>query len=378
MRVMIHMPGPWTPGGYGTQGAMLARHLRDAGHEVVISAFGGFVQEGEWEGMRLLACGPDPKGAELIGANYARAKAEALITVMDFWVLNPERFAGMDYVLPWVPVDTHDLSKLDRMKLFYAKGNCRLRPVAMSEHGKRMMEQAEINLGTGDIPVIPHCVRPEMTPGDRAEWRKAHHIPQDVFLIGMVGVNEGYPDRKAFDTTMCAFQMFHAKHKNARLYLHSIAQHKQGLDLIEMARSLGLEKEIGFPGQAERLLDLHSAGWMAGMHRACDVTTAASRGEGFGIPIIESMACGTPVVGSRCSAITERITPESGWLCDVQPQWNQMHARWWHTPIIKSLLHCYERAYAGARLMRGGAAKEGAKYQADLVLPLWDKLLRSL
>lgn len=60
--------------------------------------------------------------------------------------------------------------------------------------------------------------------------------------------------------------------------------------------------------------------WLAAQYRACDVTILPSLGEGFGYPLFESMACGTPVVhGDYASGASLMATCGVGrWL--VEPQ----------------------------------------------------------
>jgi len=43
----------------------------------------------------------------------------------------------------------------------------------------------------------------------------------------------------------------------------------------------------------ERILPTHQ---LAGLYKACDVLVHPYRGEGFGLPVLEAMACGTPVI----------------------------------------------------------------------------------
>jgi len=46
---------------------------------------------------------------------------------------------------------------------------------------------------------------------------------------------------------------------------------------------------------------------LANIYRAFDVFALPTMGEGFGIPILEAMACGVPVVATACSAVTELL-----------------------------------------------------------------------
>jgi glycosyltransferase involved in cell wall biosynthesis len=374
MRIMIHSVPPWAPSGYGVQCALLARGLRDAGHEVTISAYGGFLREEPWEGIPLLSCGGTTKGVGRIAHNYRRARADVMIPLMDFWCLDARELDGL-VVMPWVPVDVTPLGMLDHLQLEHARKACAtLRPVAMSAHGQAMLADAGF-----EAALIPHMISPEYAPGDRAAWRRENGIPADVFLISSVGVNGDTYDRKAFTLALAAFQVFAEKHRNARLYLHTTYRSgTEGVDLLEVAKTLGLRDQVGFPDQLMRMADLHGPEYMAGMMRASDVMSQATRGEGFGVPIVEAMACGTPVIGSRCTSMPELIPREAGWLCDVQPEWYVLHNRWRATPLVADLVRCYEKAYGGARLMRSAAAAEGRKYRPEVVIPMWEKALADL
>jgi alpha-1,6-mannosyltransferase len=58
---------------------------------------------------------------------------------------------------------------------------------------------------------------------------------------------------------------------------------------------------------------------VAGLLATADVTLAPGPHETFGLAALESLACGTPAVVSRTSALTEIITPDSGALADNDP-----------------------------------------------------------
>lgn len=374
VRILIHSAPPWAPSGYGVQCALLAKGLRDAGHEVGISAYGGFIQEGTyWEGIRIYSCGGTAKGVGRISYNYKRHNADVVIVICDFWVVDARELDGM-YVISWIPIDCEPLSMLDELQLNVARERCgAFIPVAMSEHGKRMLSRLDF-----DAPVIPHMVHPAYAPGSRSAWRKENGIPSDAFLISTVGVNGDYPCRKGFPETLMAFQVFAERHPEARLYMHTqISPGIEGVDLMEICKSLGLKNQVGFPDQLMRLSDLHGQDYMAGMMRASDVGSFAGYAEGFCVPAEEFKACGTPIVATRAAALAER---DAAWWCATQPFWSKLHNRWWQMPIVSSLVDCYERAYREARIPGGArkaAVKSAERYKVDEVITRWRQLLLS-
>ena len=58
---------------------------------------------------------------------------------------------------------------------------------------------------------------------------------------------------------------------------------------------------------------------VAGLLATADVTLAPGPHETFGLAALESLACGTPAVVSRTSALTEIVTPDSGASADNDP-----------------------------------------------------------
>ncbi|MGF2946144.1 glycosyltransferase [Mycobacterium sp. Lab-001] len=59
---------------------------------------------------------------------------------------------------------------------------------------------------------------------------------------------------------------------------------------------------------------------VAGLLASADVMLAPGPHETFGLAALESLACGTPAVVSRTSALTEIVTPDSGALADNDPR----------------------------------------------------------
>ncbi len=69
-------------------------------------------------------------------------------------------------------------------------------------------------------------------------------------------------------------------------------------ELVELARSLGLEERVTFTGfvpDTDLVL----------LYNAAAMLVLPSKGEGFGLPVVEAMACGLPVAASNCNSLPE-------------------------------------------------------------------------
>jgi glycosyltransferase involved in cell wall biosynthesis len=170
-----------------------------------------------------------------------------------------------------------------------------------------------------ECPVIPHGVDTTVFyPRDREEARdcflgKVANYPkgklkQDFFLIGVVATNS---PRKDWGL---AFQVCHkliSRGENVGLWAHVDAVTKPGAwDLRMLAEEFGMDKRTIFTNGK---LDNDAMAWG---YSAMDVTMGVGSGEGMGLPIFESMACGVPCVHGAYSGAEEFLPGE----CKVTPR----------------------------------------------------------
>ena len=116
---------------------------------------------------------------------------------------------------------------------------------------------------------------------------------------------------------------------------------------------------------------------MRRLYSALDVLASPSLGEGFGVPALESQACGTPVILTDFSAQTELCG--AGWT--VQP------ARMWWTPLnnfmaepsIPGILAAFRAARVSAKSLRPQATAFAQRYaQPEVEARYWKPFLKDL
>ena len=116
---------------------------------------------------------------------------------------------------------------------------------------------------------------------------------------------------------------------------------------------------------------------MARLYRMATALVHPYRGEGFGLPVLEAMACGTPVVVTRGGSTDDFVDESTGYLVPATraalgPEvsgYPLAGEGWWLEPDIAALAaalrHVYERRDAARMLGRAAAARAHAAWTWD-------------
>jgi len=386
LKIVWNSVAPWIGTGYGQQTAIFTPRIRDLGHDIVISSYVGLDGTiGTWNDIKVY-----PR--DLTGFNkymlrkYVERHAEGgdpsevlVITLQDVWVWLQRQYGGIaDYkglrMAAWVPID-HDPAPPNVVEALEAFN---VRPIAMSKFGQDRLEKAGL-----DPLYVPHGVDPAMTPQpDREEIREYMKVPKDAFVVGMVANNQGIEvPRKAFTQVFAAFSIFREKHTDAVLYLHTDALGlNQGINLVAFAEECGIPNDaIAVVNQERYWLGEITPAQLARIYSAFDVLVNPSLGEGFGIPIVEAQACGTPVIVTDWTSMPELVG--AGWIVDGDPWFRFGAGSWWKVPSIAELIQALEMAYEarGDEDLRAKAHNFARQYHADYVLEkYWKPALEAL
>lgn len=316
---------PWTMYGYGQQTALFAPRLTAKGHPVAVIANHG--HQGtplNWNGIQVFGTTFHPWAMDVLHSHSQTFGADAMISFMDLQVMEPPALmpAGAEKPLkwiPWMPVDHITIPPEVANKLPYAA-----HILTMSKHASKELDAAGI-----DYSYVPCAVDTKIfRPLDRAECRKTMGFPQNKFVVGMVAANKGL--RKAFHQNIMAFAALQKKYGDCVLYLHTLDGVHGGYetsDLTAFCRVLGLSYSHAYNGVEATTdvvfasqYDLSSVGYaaelMSMLYNSMDVYLGVTMGEGFGIPIIEAQACGTPVIVGDWTAMPELVS--SGWKVKQQ------------------------------------------------------------
>lgn len=187
--------------------------------------------------------------------------------------------------------------------------------VAMSKWGQSHYQPSQLAYHGVDQEVFwPISERPKTTSNGivcrtKADCKRAFNFDPDGFLVGRVDTNSG---RKDYPALVKALWPLMKKYDD--ISVHFQCQDEGPQAGIRFQALLSREAEsvdptrFHFPG-------LHSSfeGWpledLNVLYSAFDCFVSTSRGEGFGLTLLEAAACGIPIVAQNVSAIPEVVGP---------------------------------------------------------------------
>ena len=191
----------------------------------------------------------------------------------------------------------------------------------------------------GRLSYIYHGVNPKeffpINEEGRQQLRK-HYFKDHADKFIVMNLNRNQP-RKDIPRTMMAFSLFKKDIPNSVLYLH-MAHVDFGWDIIEVADTLGLEvgKDVLLPAN----FNVNSGfpvSVVNELYNSADVIVSTTLGEGVGLSVIESMACGIPFIGPNNTALTELLADGRGFLCRSGDTWNQRIIMSNDNSVVRSL-----------------------------------------
>jgi glycosyltransferase involved in cell wall biosynthesis len=149
------------------------------------------------------------------------------------------------------------------------------------------------------IVIVSPAVGPEfypvVDPAVQASVKARYGIRREAFVLS----GGGTEPRKNIVGLIEAFG--HATRLREKLNLVVVGGMNRGAGpIFEAVRRAQLEKAVIFPGHV-RLEDLRV------LYSSCALFAFPSLYEGFGMPVLEAMACGTPVVSSNAASLPEVI-----------------------------------------------------------------------
>lgn len=191
------------------------------------------------------------------------------------------------------------------------------RVVTVSEAAARGIHD-HLGVPRDRMRVVPEAADPIFGPSganpvDEEEIRRRYRLPTDAALLLYVG---GLSPHKNLGALLAAFaRLTESRPPGAGApHLALVGEttrevfHSEYLELKERVQRLGLAERVTFTGYVPDADLVH-------LYRSALGLILPSRDEGFGLPVVEAMACGRAVVASRAGALPE-VVGDAGLLVD--------------------------------------------------------------
>lgn len=311
-KILLHSDSPFIPTGFRNQTFLVAERLAEDGHEVFWLApshigaplKGATMGDGRKCNFVIMpGSGKQPHAVDVLGSTLAKVRPDIYYCLLDTFMLYNNEFLNMSLPVPsslwwpfksamWFPSDGgHFPHQCDTV---LRKFN---HPVAMSKWARDQV-QKEFNI---KAHYIPHGIKTNNFYPLSDEQKKNLRVKYGMkfqrellgkFVIGVVGRNQ---PRKHLDRALKAFKIFAEGKEDVVLMMHmdenDVSQPWPILALIERYK---IKNKVQFTGM--NALQGYPDELMYEIYNLCDVKLDTTSGEGFGVTIIESMACEVPVV----------------------------------------------------------------------------------
>jgi glycosyltransferase involved in cell wall biosynthesis len=366
MRILWLSNSPRTPTGYGNQTGLFLPRLKDSGHDLALVSFYGIEgsplinQHGILELPRLR----DPYGNDAVADHYRYHRADAIITLIDPFVLAPSIYADLNWIA-WTPIDSEPILPENVAALQAAR-----RIWAMSRFGERQLSAA----GFTNVSYVPHGVDSRVfhrLDKAKALARLKHDCGIDLadkFVVTMNSANKGTPSRKGFFEAFASFKAFSDAHPDAVLYVHTERDGIwHGEHLPTLAQMLGLAPDrLIYAPQYHYINGMLPPSYLTDIYNVSDIFLHTSHGGGFEIPLVEAQLCGTPIIVTDFSAMSELVF--AGWKVPGVPFMHATGATQ-RLPIIGEVVRALHESYQRRDdfTFRQQARVGALDYDADLV-----------
>jgi glycosyltransferase involved in cell wall biosynthesis len=206
-------------------------------------------------------------------------------------------------------VTIHDIThrlfpsyRRDLRSIFYASPMLRIactrasRIIVPSDYTRRMLEEY-LHADSRKIAVVPCAVDGIFRPQDPQEARNAAYADHGISQPFLLSVTSGAPHKNPA-TLLKAYEYLRTRRRDMPMLVLVLPKYP-----ASASENADLCRLLTMPGV--RCLTSVTDASLAALYASARMTILPSFEEGFGLPVVESMACGTPVACSNTASLPE-------------------------------------------------------------------------
>ena len=307
-KMLLYSNSPIANSGYSKQTRHILGGINRNGYTMDISPNYGFgAGKMKVNGYTIWSQGPGRSEVETI-ATYQKHNYDLLFTLYDVWPLTTLVNEIRQKSVLWCPYLPLDMTFLPHTLGDMLKAATYLLP--MSQYGLDMLKRAGF---TNVDRCIYHGVDTNVyKPLDKPKQGMSNWLGfrDKSFIISCFKMNKGV--RVKYGENLEAIKIFLNNNPDLAnevgVYIHTAVASQEGTNIQHIAKSLGLEGLVRYV-EPYSYLEGYTEEQMARAYNASDVVLNNVSGGGFEVPIIESLACGTPVIATDGMVMHELLEP---------------------------------------------------------------------
>jgi len=385
-KLLILSDSPLIPTGYATISKNIANRMTELGWEVHFMGHNYIGQkllppitfeDGEQLNFRLSGMANEQYCKDIIVPKIREFQPDIFLVLLDTFMVYPW-FCEMDFApaktIFYFPSDGGGGMPLGCENIL-TKVTV---PVAMAKFGQKQVKEC-YNI---DTKYIPHAANEKIyypLSDNEKQLLKSKWGLQDKFVVGVVARNQG---RKMLDRTIKAFKIFAKDKPNAILLMHTDPiDRAAAVDLRNLIIREGIPNKVIFTGMT--MLTPFTNDQMREVYNLMDVFLLTTSGEGFGIPIIEAMACEIPVVATDYTTTPELVIENNAGLgakvaAELTGSWNVERAVMDDNDCVEKLTYLYNNREEAKQMGKNGREAVLKYYTWNIVMKQWSDLFEEM
>lgn len=248
-------------------------------------------------------------------------------------------------------------------------------PVAMARFGQKQVKK----LHNIDAHHIPHGVKTDLfkpfSEEEKKKWRK-HWKVDGKFIVGVVARNQ---PRKNNQALLRSFAKFAEGKDDVLLCLHmDMFDPVANTNLWELVKRYKLENKVQATGI--KWFSGFTNDEMAALYNVFDIFLLTTTGEGFGVPLIEALSCGIPIVATDYTTTPEIVLENNAGLgckvaAEVTGNWNVDRGFVDCDDVAEKLERLYEDAKMRKKMGENGRKAAVEEYEWAVQHKRWEEFL---